>query len=91
VQTFAEVQETIRSEEEDRVYREEIAKYLAELQRDSYIVAKPPAEAAGFRRLLGTGLPDEVMEGEAAPPAAGEVVAPPAAEPPAAPAEPPAS
>jgi parvulin-like peptidyl-prolyl isomerase len=68
VQTFAEVQETLRREEEDRVYREEIAEYLKELQQQSYVVAKPPAEAADFRRLLGVGLPEEVMEGQAAPP-----------------------
>jgi parvulin-like peptidyl-prolyl isomerase len=78
VQTFNEVQEAIRREEEDRVYREEIAKYLVELQRDSYVVAKPPAEAAGFRRLLGTGVSEEVMEGAASqpPPPTPEAVAP---------------
>ncbi len=86
VQTFNEVQETIRREEEDRVYREEVAKYLVELQQDSYIIAKPPAEAAGFRRLLGTGVSEEVMEGAAAAAPAGESVAPPAVEAPEAPA-----
>jgi peptidyl-prolyl cis-trans isomerase SurA len=86
VQTFNEVQEVIRREEEDRVYRDEVAEYLVELQRDSYIVAKPPAEAAGFRRLLGTGLPEEVLEGGAATPPAGEGVAVPAPESPASPA-----
>ncbi len=67
VQTFAEAEETLRREEEDRVYRVEIAKYMKELQEQSYVVAKPPAEAADFRRLLGTGLPEEVIEGGAAP------------------------
>lgn len=77
VQTFAEVQDAIRREEEDRVYREEIAKYMKELQEQSYVVAKPPQEAAGFRRLLGTGLAEEVIEEQPAPPAE---VAPPTGE-----------
>ncbi|HEX5760310.1 MAG TPA: peptidyl-prolyl cis-trans isomerase [Thermoanaerobaculia bacterium] len=65
VPSFAEVEEQLRQQEEERVYREEIGKYMQELQETSFIVAKPPAEAAGFRRRLGEGLPEEVLEGGA--------------------------
>lgn len=72
VQSFAEVEAQLRQEEEERVYREEVAKYMEELQEASYIVAKPPTEATGFRRRLGEDLPAEVLEGGAAAPAEGE-------------------
>ena len=67
VQSFAEVEAQLREQEEDRRYREEVGKYMQELQEASYVVAKPPAEAAGFRRRLGEGLPEEVLESGAPP------------------------
>ncbi|HVS00821.1 MAG TPA: peptidyl-prolyl cis-trans isomerase [Thermoanaerobaculia bacterium] len=51
---FGEVAEQIQQREQNRLYREEIPKYLKELEERSLIVADPPAEAAGFRRLLTT-------------------------------------
>jgi parvulin-like peptidyl-prolyl isomerase len=49
---FSEVSSVIQSREQERVYSQETAKYLAELEQKSLVVADPPAEAAGFRRLL---------------------------------------
>lgn len=52
IPTFAEVQETIQNREQDRVFRQEVGKYMAELEKKSLIVANPPQEAANFRRQL---------------------------------------
>jgi parvulin-like peptidyl-prolyl isomerase len=73
VRPFAEVAKEIQGKEEDRIYREELARYMVDLQRQALIVADPPAEAAGFRRLLGTpGTNDELsgLGGPATAPAA---------------------
>lgn len=69
VQPFAEVSAAIEQRERERVFREEFSKYMAELEQKALIVANPPSEAAGFRRLLATeeaaaggedgGLPEE--------------------------------
>jgi peptidyl-prolyl cis-trans isomerase SurA len=53
IRPFAEVQAAIQAKEEERVYKEKMAEYMADLQKQSLIVAEPPAEAAGFRSLLG--------------------------------------
>ena len=53
IRPFNEVAATIQQKEEERVYRDKLAEYMAELQKESLIVADPPAEAAGFRSLLG--------------------------------------
>ncbi|MDP9120655.1 MAG: peptidyl-prolyl cis-trans isomerase [Acidobacteriota bacterium] len=66
---FPEVQAKIQAQEQERLYREETAKYMAELEQRSLIVADPPPEAAGFRRLLGKVTPEGrlgEMEGAAA-------------------------
>jgi foldase protein PrsA len=49
---FNEVSSVIQSREQERAYREEVAKYMAELEKNSLIVANPPQEAAGFRSRL---------------------------------------
>ena len=76
VAPFTEVSAAIENRERERVFREEFSKYMAELEQKALIVANPPAEAAGFRRLLATeeaaaeggeGLPEDTG---AAPPAA---------------------
>ena len=55
---FSEVQQAIQTREQERVFRQEIAKYMVELEKKSLIVAKPPADAADFRRQLAvTKLP----------------------------------
>lgn len=62
---FSEVSAAIQSREEDRVFREEIGKYMVELEKKSLVVAKPPEEAAGYRRQLSATTPEE-SEGLAA-------------------------
>jgi parvulin-like peptidyl-prolyl isomerase len=49
---FSEVSSVIQSREQERVYSQEVAKYMTELEQKSLIVSDPPAEAAGFRRLI---------------------------------------
>lgn len=56
---FAEVQEQIRMREQRRRMQDEIAVYMAELEKKSLIVAEPPPGAEGFRRLLGQRPPTE--------------------------------
>ncbi|MFL6194942.1 MAG: peptidyl-prolyl cis-trans isomerase [Thermoanaerobaculia bacterium] len=51
---FSEVQAQIQSREEERVFREEIAKYMVELEKKSLVVANPPQEAANYRRQLAS-------------------------------------
>ncbi|HEV7507251.1 MAG TPA: peptidyl-prolyl cis-trans isomerase [Thermoanaerobaculia bacterium] len=50
---FNEVSSVIQTREQERAFREEVAKYMAELEKNSLIVANPPQEAAGFRSRLG--------------------------------------
>jgi parvulin-like peptidyl-prolyl isomerase len=79
VPPFAEVQQAIQAREQERVFRQETAKYMVELEKKSLIVANPPAEAANYRRQLAadTDLSDQggslnVPSGNpAAPPAPG--------------------
>ena len=52
VPPFTEVQEVIRAKEQERVFRQETAKYMVELEKKSLIVANPPTEAANYRRQL---------------------------------------
>jgi parvulin-like peptidyl-prolyl isomerase len=49
---FTEVSAMIQSREQERVFRDEITKYMAELEKKSLIVANPPQEAAGYRSRL---------------------------------------
>ncbi len=49
---FSEVSAAIEAREQNRAYNEEVVKYMAELEKKSLVVADPPQEAAGFRRLL---------------------------------------
>ena len=57
---FLEVQEQIRSIEQGRLMQDEMEKYIAELKNNSYVVANPPPEAAGFRASLASSLPSEL-------------------------------
>ncbi|HEY2736950.1 MAG TPA: peptidyl-prolyl cis-trans isomerase [Thermoanaerobaculia bacterium] len=66
---FSEVQSVIQSREQDRVYNQEVTKYMAELEQKSLIVVDPPTEAAGFRRLLSKPEPAEPQIPELTPPA----------------------
>jgi parvulin-like peptidyl-prolyl isomerase len=83
---FSEVSSVIQGREQERVYSQEVAKYMTELEQKSLIVSDPPAEAAGFRRLItkpeaaeGGELRDLLAPGAANPgaaPAAGQVSSP---------------
>jgi parvulin-like peptidyl-prolyl isomerase len=57
---FLEVQDQIRSIEQGRLMQDEMEKYIAELKNNSYVVANPPPEAAGFRASLASSLPSEL-------------------------------
>ena len=59
IPAFAEVQEQIRMREQRRRMQDEVASYMAELEKKSLIVAEPPPGAEGFRRFLGTRPPTE--------------------------------
>ena len=50
VPPFSEVQAAIQAKEQERVFKQEVTKYMVELEKKSLIVANPPAEAANFRR-----------------------------------------
>lgn len=56
---FSEVAAAIEAREQNRVYNEEVVKFLAELEKKSLVMAEPPQEAAGFRRLLERPEPTE--------------------------------
>jgi peptidyl-prolyl cis-trans isomerase SurA len=58
VPPFSEVSSVIQTREQDRVYNVEVAKYLAELEQKSLVVADPPPEAAGFRSLMAKPQPE---------------------------------
>jgi parvulin-like peptidyl-prolyl isomerase len=64
VPPFSEVSSVIQSRESERVYSQEVAKYITELEQKSLIVVDPPAEAAGFRRLFSKPEPaaDEIPD-----------------------------
>lgn len=67
---FGEVQAAIQQQEQERLFRDESTKYMAELETRSLVVADPPAEAANFRRRLGA-TEDESVKGLAGAAAAG--------------------
>lgn len=80
VPPFSEVSEAIQAREQERVFREEVTKYMVELEKKSLVVANPPEEAAGFRRQLatteGTGEELEGLAAEAAAAAAESAATP---------------
>jgi peptidyl-prolyl cis-trans isomerase SurA len=79
IPAFSEVSAAIQAKEQERVFRQEITKYMAELEKKSLVAATPPAEAANFRRVLNaetSGGP----EGIGSPAAAAAATAPAAAQ-----------
>jgi len=84
---FADVQAKIRAREQERVFRDEISKYMVELEKKALIVADPPQEAANFRqRLAAKETVESGLEGgsaapvdPSAPPALTDAAAPAAA------------
>jgi parvulin-like peptidyl-prolyl isomerase len=79
VKPFNEVSAEIQAKESQRVFRDRLSDYLADLQKQSLVVAQPPQEAAGFRKLLSTGTQQPIpgLVSDAAKPPAG--ASPPAA------------
>jgi parvulin-like peptidyl-prolyl isomerase len=64
VKPFAEVQAAIQQQEQERIFRDESVKYMADLETRSLVVADPPPEAANFRRRIGGGgAEDESLKG----------------------------
>jgi parvulin-like peptidyl-prolyl isomerase len=61
VKPFAEVQAAIQQQEQERIFREDSIKYMADLETRSLVVADPPPEAANFRRRIGGE--DESLKG----------------------------
>jgi peptidyl-prolyl cis-trans isomerase SurA len=51
---FSEVKEEMEDAERIRRFQGELEKYMARLEAQAFIVADPPAEAAGFRRTTPT-------------------------------------
>ena len=60
VKPFSEVSAAIEAKEQQRLYRDKLTAFMADLQKQSLVVAQPPQEAAGFRRLLSTGKQEEL-------------------------------
>lgn len=83
IPAFAEVAQQIDVKEQNRLYREEMKKYMTELEQKSLIVAKPPADAQGFRKRLGSAADQKPLGEELAPaaPAEGEAEPPPTGAP----------
>lgn len=66
VRPFPEVQAEIEGRERNRLFKDRFAQYEQELEKDSLIVARPPAEAAEYRRLIGVP-PEDPLEAADAP------------------------
>ncbi|HEV7671681.1 MAG TPA: peptidyl-prolyl cis-trans isomerase [Thermoanaerobaculia bacterium] len=81
VRPFPEVQAEIEGRERNRLFKDRFAQYEQELEKDSLIVARPPAEATEFRRLIGAPPEDPLEAADRIPadaPAAGTTAAAPA-------------
>ncbi len=63
VKPFAEVQAAIQQQEQERIFRDDSIKYMADLETRSLVVADPPPEAANFRRRIGGGAEEESLKG----------------------------
>lgn len=61
VKPFSDVQAAIQQQEQERIFRQDSVKYMADLETRSLVVADPPPEAANFRR--GIGGADESLKG----------------------------
>lgn len=59
VRAFEEVEAELRNAERNRRFRDDLEKYMKDLETKAYIVASPPPEAAGFRREAASAPDDE--------------------------------
>lgn len=86
LQPFADVQNQILMRERQKRFGKEYRSYLAQLEKGSYIQESTPAEAVGYRALLGAVAEEDELQGFRAPLAPEEQAAgTPAAETPRAP------
>ncbi len=60
---FSEVQAQITQQEQERLFRDESVKYMADLEARSLVVADPPREAANFRRKMGAAEDPAIQQG----------------------------
>jgi parvulin-like peptidyl-prolyl isomerase len=79
---YSEVQPELEAAERNQRFQAELATYMQDLEKQAYVVANPPAEAANFRgtrpKAPDSGLQDIAPGSEAAaPPAPKEPPAPP--------------
>lgn len=63
VKPFQDVAETIEFRERSRLAQEKQDGLMRDLEAKAYIVADPPAEAAGFRQSTGSEAPADPFEG----------------------------
>lgn len=66
IRPFDEVEGELRARERNRLFEQELGNYMQELEERSYIVADPPAEAAGFRAKRRNVRTDELAQAMAA-------------------------
>ena len=62
IEEFQDVRERIDRQERERLFEEEAQAYLEELVASSYIVSRPPPEAAGFQPLQSLAAPAQGMD-----------------------------
>jgi peptidyl-prolyl cis-trans isomerase SurA len=77
---FEEVEANLRSAERQRRFRDALEGYMKDLEKQAYIVASPPPEAANFRREVASAPTDEWQALGAVAPAAPPAEEKPAAE-----------
>ena len=63
LQTFSEVADAIRTQEQQRLYGEKIQEYMQKLEESAYVRAEPPPDAAGFRTVAGSRAEDDPFAG----------------------------
>jgi peptidyl-prolyl cis-trans isomerase SurA len=67
LQAYADVQNQIQGRERQKRFGKEYRSYLAQLEKGSYIQENPPAEAVGYRSLLGAAPEEDELKGFRAP------------------------
>lgn len=75
VQAYADVENQILMRERQKRFGKEYRTYLAQLEKGSYIQESPPAEAVGYRSLLGAAQEEDELNVFRAPLAPEEPVA----------------
>jgi peptidyl-prolyl cis-trans isomerase SurA len=63
IKPFKEVEDEIRSREENRVYQEQLSTFIDELEAKSYVEVHPPPETPGITAELLSRSPDDPLAG----------------------------